>query len=341
MRVLITSELETQNPFIDNLSKVLDKYACVTTSVAAFYERKQKFDVVNIHWIEAFTNWKNPSLSEYNKVLDHLARHKSCSRIVLTRHNAIPHEIRSDLMLKLYVEVCKSADCIIHLGEFSKVEYLNKYRFAQTQQHLVIPHGNYDYINNRAPYTSRIRLGLKNNSFVALAFGQIRTFDEKVMLIKMFKALPYNNKVFLAPGWGRSTQPSIIKNPLKRLYAIVLDIILGIKKEYLIDSIVVPEENIQDYFNASNLVLIPRVESLNSGVVVLAYNFAKPVISVKGGNIGEIISTTDNYFIENQRMPSLIELRNQGKTNLTYANKNWVWNKLYNKKVVMQILTGR
>jgi glycosyltransferase involved in cell wall biosynthesis len=59
----------------------------------------------------------------------------------------------------------------------------------------------------------------------------------------------------------------------------------------------IPDEDIQLYMNAADVVVLPYRNVLNSGVLQLAYSFAKPVVAAAVGSLpAEVDATTGITF---------------------------------------------
>ena len=99
----------------------------------------------------------------------------------------------------------------------------------------------------------------------------------------------------------------------------------------------VPSEDIQLFMNAADVVIIPRIKNLNSGVLILAFTFGKVVVGTDFGVIGEILSDTGNPTFAPDDISSVVcaiedakELAENGKgeENRIYAHKKWNWGKI-------------
>ena len=83
-----------------------------------------------------------------------------------------------------------------------------------------------------------------------------------------------------------------------------------------------------------NSIVIPRVDSLNSGNVFLCFTFARQVIGPDIGNIGEVLKVTGNPVYVPEKISTLkdaFELNNncesiqQGKINAKWLDENCKW----------------
>ena len=108
-----------------------------------------------------------------------------------------------------------------------------------------------------------------------------------------FKAIPHENKVLLAPGW--KTQRRTIKWIRLREWMYRWDLFRAKKNNTFRTNLgFVKEEDAQYYLNASDILLIPRIDELNSGNITLGCTFGLVVMGRDGGDIGEILKATAN-----------------------------------------------
>lgn len=73
----------------------------------------------------------------------------------------------------------------------------------------------------------------------------------------------------------------------KRYYKIVEE--EGISDFVIFKSEYVPNDEVKVYFSASDLVVLPYVSATQSGIVQIAYNFNKPVITTNVGGLPEVV----------------------------------------------------
>jgi len=124
------------------------------------------------------------------------------TKIVYTRHDAIPHYCTDKNKLELYRIVETQSNAIIHLGEYSRQEFARIYP-ENTARHFVIPHHIYDSCGYAFPskLTSRNKLGLPTDKFIILTFGSYRNEEEQRLVVDAFEHLPMSDKFLLAPGF--------------------------------------------------------------------------------------------------------------------------------------------
>ena len=115
--------------------------------------------------------------------------------------------------------------------------------------------------------TARQRLGLPAAATVLLHFGLMRPYKNVPHLIRTFRAMPEPTRVLLVVG--RPFDAAIERE--------VRDAADGASNVRL-DLRWIPPEEVQIFFAASDLVVLPYRRILNSGAVVLALTFGRPVL---------------------------------------------------------------
>ena len=344
INVLIVAEKTERNTFILNLSQALRNNGCrVEIGIDKFWTNSKHFDIIHFHWPEHLSyKFKRKSLPptpfRLRRIKKRITQWKQAgTKLILTRHNAQSHEYPIGFS-SLYTYLNNVVDGVVHMGNYSLKE-CKQSNPDTSSKHSLIPHGWYDNIYNDISSTvARNNLNLDQESYVILAFGALRKKEEEDFIIAGFEALDLPNKVLIVPrGYYHNNvllfrlfdylqfgfYKRWIKKKSKRLES----------KCILWDQRFIPIEEIQDYFNASNVVLIPRLEILNSGNIPMAFYFKKPVIGPNQGNVGSILHETKNFIFDVNDTSSLTQAlevarssTELGMTNYLYAKDKWNWN---------------
>lgn len=295
MRVLILAEYNGLNSVIKNYADGIGTFAQVVCSIDLFWSEEHEFDIIHIHWPEGFCQ-ENTS-QDYLERLDSqfIAWKNKGTRIVLTRHNAHSHR-NSEFDKAIYSIVFRYLDGVVHLGETSMNEFQVLYP-SSTRKDCVINHPNYLNIpNNASKSSARKLLGLKTRDFVFMTFGIIRKKEEQDNLVKAFLAIRSKNAKLIVnqPFIDKSQKSSYVKSLVERFRILYLKT----RGVYFNWNYFVPEDNIQNIINAADVVISPRVNQLNSGIVYLGFSFAKIVMGPDIGNIGEVLRNTSNVVFD-------------------------------------------
>jgi glycosyltransferase involved in cell wall biosynthesis len=150
----------------------------------------------------------------------------------------------------------------------------------------VIPFG----INDTVPTTSltreeaRQRLGLDGTQPVLLFFGNIATYKGLEYLVdamvEVVEVLPSVRLIIAGRPKGAESYWAQVEG---RIYSAGLDRVVVRKIEY------VPDEDVEVYFKAADVLVLPYVHIFQSGVLFLGYNFGLPVIASDVGTLREEI----------------------------------------------------
>ena len=147
----------------------------------------------------------------------------------------------------------------------------------------VIPFG----INNTSPTTAittseaKERLGLSASDKTVLFFGQIAPYKGLEYLIAAFSALAKRNGSYrlIIAGKVKKGHAEYWPEIKRRImhYGIQNQIIERIEH--------IPDEEVELYFKAADVLTVPYVQIFQSGVPFLAYSFGLPVIATDVGSL--------------------------------------------------------
>jgi len=188
---------------------------------------------------------------------------------VWTVHNLVNHERvheREEAMFARYLSAL--SDRIIVHGAAAKERVVNACHVDPARVQ-VIPHGTYAgyYKNDVSRDDARRKLGIDTGSFVFLFFGQMRTYKGLTDLIRAFERADLPNAKLVIAGNPRSERN---KSDLRALCRGNGSIIL--------DDRFIPDDEIQNYMNASDAVVLPYQDVLTSGAGVLAMSFSRAMV---------------------------------------------------------------
>ncbi len=148
----------------------------------------------------------------------------------------------------------------------------------------VVPHGGYDHYYKRQTSRSsaRARLGL-HSEFVLLAFGTIRPYKGLDYLLPAVaearKSIPAL-RLLIA---GRAFNQELGNQYRRQISDLNLGACVGFENRYI-----EPEE-VENFFSAADLVVLPYIRIDQSGVLFLSYTFGKPVLATRLGGLPEFV----------------------------------------------------
>lgn len=252
---------------------------------------KTSYSVVNIHWPEAIFDWTEPDEEELEELSKAIDLWKKNSLLVYTKHDFERNKGTTGNFTRLFTLIEEKADILFHLGEYSNKFYEQLY---PNIQHYLIYHPLFKkrfkiYDKEEA----RKRLNISKDALVVIAPGNIRHRSEKNLVLSAFKKLPENKKVLISTNMRNELEfdfPGRVK--MQKIF----DVQKFSKQRfearhqsphYLFTYEPVSNENLSLKMSAADVVLIPRINILNSGIVFLGASFNKVVVGPRTGNITE------------------------------------------------------
>jgi glycosyltransferase involved in cell wall biosynthesis len=153
----------------------------------------------------------------------------------------------------------KSSGCVIQSSPHPVYQHLNRHRVEQKQ--------------------ARDRLGIRRQR-VLLFFGFIREYKGLRYLLESLPLILKELEIHLVVAgevWG---SPAEYQALIQRL---------DVSEFVTFSGDYVPNEMVEDYFAAADLVVAPYLSATQSGIVQLAYGFEKPVVASRVGGIPEVV----------------------------------------------------
>lgn len=165
----------------------------------------------------------------------------------------------------------------------------------------VIPFGAYDMVPQTALTTeeARMRLGLRSTDRVVLFFGRIAPYKGIDLLVDAFgRIAPHDERYRLV----------IAGEPMKEMaeqWAHLQHILDGspTRHQVRMDTRFIADNEIESYFKAADVLVLPYTQIFQSGVLFMAYSFGLPVIASDVGSFGEDIIEGVTGFISKPADP--------------------------------------
>lgn len=143
---------------------------------------------------------------------------------------------------------------------------------------FAVEHGHYldAYPGGMTRDMARQRLGIPAKSRVLLHFGLMRPYKNVPHLIDTFKQLNDPNSILLLAGEPYDQE---IETTIRERAGNCTQVRLALNW--------IPPDQVQIYFAACDLVVLPYRRILNSGAALLALSFARPILVPALGNMRE------------------------------------------------------
>jgi beta-1,4-mannosyltransferase len=295
IRVLAQPSFKTRsaNPYNWLLYTSMKKLGIQIDEYAFAKVLTQHYDVWHLHWPELPLNEKNTIKVGVKLMLLlaqlSLARRKG-TKIVWTVHNLAAHERRHPKLEQwFWAALVGQLDGYISLSQAGIKAAQEKLQRLSRLPGFVIPHGHYreEYSRHVSSQKARSKLGISETAKVILFFGRIRSYKNVTALLQAFNHYTAPDVVLCIAG-------QIELSDLER----------EIKAEASLDPRVrlflnfIPKEDVQLYFHACDLVVLPYQEILNSGSAVLALSFDRPVLVPQRGALGELQTQVGELWVQ-------------------------------------------
>jgi beta-1,4-mannosyltransferase len=245
------------------------------------------------------------------------------AKVVWTVHNLSPHEKRWPLLQKLHFFIFSHlVDGFIVMNGFTKDIIEQLYPVLKKRKHAYIRHGHYKgyYENNNNQLTARAKLHIKENAILGLFFGSIREYKGIDRLIKVFQELNCESFHLIIAGAISKENKEYGEKLRNQITSSNINLIIQF----------VPDNEVQIYLNAADLVILPFKDILNSGSTLLALSFNKPVLLPSTATNREIADEYENGWINTfdvfdkkvlkDTMLESVKKRNQV---LDMSNRDW------------------
>ena len=242
------------------------------------------YDVLHLHWPEKVMvgtgRVQKTAGAVGGRVVLELARLHRAS-VVWTTHNARPHEGRDSSLERWYWSgVLRRVNGLLHPSSASQTTVEARYPMAARLPHAVVRMGHFrgSYPDRVSRAEARASFDLPADAAVVTFLGLLRPYKNVPHLARTVRALPpERNAVLLVGG-----------KPLDTALAPEIERAAGGDPRVRLNLQRVPDDEVQRYLRAADLVALPFTDITNSGSALLALSFDRPVLVPRLGAMGEL-----------------------------------------------------
>ena len=245
--------------------------------------RKRIPDIIHVHWLLPFVKYKNSFLVLFDGII-FLVTMLFCRlmkiKIIWTVHNLQSHDAASQkiefFISHYFIKLCNTV--IVH-SETAKSKFIN-YFGLDGNKIKIIPHGNFiSYYKNEVSRDEACKyLKLDPGKKIILFFGKIRPYKDIEGLIKCFQNIADANSILLIVGKPAN---NFLEKQITNLTSKSNNISLFLRY--------IPDDDVQYFMNASDLVVLPYKKIFTSGTLFLAMSFARAIIAPDLGIIPDLL----------------------------------------------------
>jgi len=242
-------------------------------------------DVIHYDWIQRFFMRRRPfwTLVHAPLFIAEIALVKRVfgCKVVWTLHNLGSHDTEPSRVEAWTRRRFANACDWVRVFQQSTVARARQLLGQKETRFKVVPEGSYvgHYPDGAQAEPSREALGLPRNSFVLLYLGNVRPYKGLEELVQAFEEVS-------EPGWhlvvaGRPYDEAYARTLIQRIEG------LGGISCFLR---FIRDEELQTFFSASDVVVLPFRAIENSGSAILAMGFGKPVLAPRLGALADRLS---------------------------------------------------
>lgn len=290
-------------------------YSTLTNIFKLLFYRLKGYRIIHVHWLYIFP------FGFVMKCFYYFCKGLGI-KIVWEMHNILPHNY-SETDKKNSRWFYEKSDAII----FHSKDDISRSREVlganANKPHVVIPHGNFNesYKNKISKNSARQILGISDYKKVILCFGFLRKNRGYEYLIEATKDM--NDVEVIIAG-------KILEND-------VYEKLLKYKKErenLRLFAKFIANKEVQIYFNACDIVVLPYTEITTSGVIPLAYAFSKAVVTTDIGGIKDVVNDNTGILVPMRDTIALkkaidriftMDFEAMGRYANEYAKKEFDW----------------
>ncbi|WP_392531338.1 glycosyltransferase family 4 protein [Nostoc sp. C117] len=319
IKSIFLPRVNDENPYIKQLISHLEQLDIQVELPSASSSRTfffpevvlhKKADIIHLQWLHPFFINSNKVVNLLKLlifILQLIVLKIIGKKIVWTVHNLKNHENQYIILDRIYsTVVAQLANAIITHCKAAKEEVAQEFSIKNKDKIFVVPHGNYIecYKNNIEKTIARESLGLKDSSLIFLFLGTIRPYKGVFELIDKFNQIYSDNSDQI-----QLVIAGKVYNDSQEITDILREKIANYPRIKFFPGFV-PDDEIQVYMNASDVVIFPYRDILTSGAVVLAMSFGRACIAPRKGCIGEVLDDEGAFLYQIDEENGLIKAMN-------------------------------
>ena len=257
-------------------------------------------DILHLDWPHDWYSGKNAvtrflKRTMYLRGLKQKTRSIGSTKLVWTAHNLTAHDSgnagEEQRMIQALIDQC---DGIMVMSEASRDLLQQIYQVPQDALIETVYHGHYIdcYPNEISQVDARGKLGVPEGEQVFLSVGSIRPYKGHLKLIQNFgEVAKPNQRLIIAGGSNNKDYLAMIRSEADNQMTAT-----GCKIDTHLR--IVPDQELQVFFNAADICVLPFEHVLNSGSLLMAMSFGIPVLAPAVGSIPEVAISNFSHLYD-------------------------------------------
>jgi glycosyltransferase involved in cell wall biosynthesis len=260
----------------------MEQFGALTQGFTPFRAIFGKYEIFHLHWPEYYLaqSATKAFIGTAGLLFSIIRMRLRGTRIIWTAHNLHSHKLLYPGAERwFWKRLMPTLDGFIALSAFSVDQARTEFPILRSTPAFVIPHGDYrgSYPKTVSGAEARRKLGIPVDNSVALFFGGIHAYKNVPHLMDTFLRADLQAAVLLIAGAPSSAEEG---QHLRQLAKHDSRIQLHLRR--------IPDDEVQDFFAAADLAVLPFREIMNSGSAILALSFDRPVLVPALGSMPEL-----------------------------------------------------
>lgn len=255
--------------------------------------RKSKPDMVIIQW------W-HPYFAPCYRILEGTIGKKI--KIVFICHNVFPHERFPADRFLTKIALKRGDGYIVHSkkdeNDLALIKENPNCRFNPHPTYNAFKMRNISKEQGRQEIIDRDGFDINQDTQLLLFFGFVREYKGLKYLLKampMIKAKLPNCRLMVVGSFGEDKQ-----DYLSLIEQLEIHDVVFLKDDYT------PDNEIEKYFAATDLVVLPYIDATQSGIVQISFGFEKPVVVTNVGGLPDVVMDgISGYVIEPRSLSAI------------------------------------
>lgn len=244
-----------------------------------------------IHPDAVLIQWWHPYFAPcYRILLNHL---KKDIKILFTCHNVFPHErFPLDRFLTKLV-LSKGQGFVVHSKsdeeDLKTINHEAKAKFNPLPTFNSFKIHNISFLEARREIVSKDEFAIDDKTPLLLFFGFVREYKG---LKHLLNAMP---QILSKLSDCKLLVVGSFVNDKKEYLDLIKE--LGITDSVYLKDTYTPDNEVEKYFTAADLVVLPYEDATQSGIVQIAFGFDKPVVVTNVGGLPDVVSNNITGYI--------------------------------------------
>ena len=240
--------------------------------------------------------WWHPYFAPCYWILSHLL---GKIKKIFICHNVFPHE-RFPMDRFLAKTTLKCGDGFIVQSRQDEEDLCS---IIPQAKYIRTPHPTYNAfkIQGLSREEGRKQLQISSDKPMILFFGFVREYKGLKHLLKAME--PINNRIKDLELWVVGDFADDKEDYLELIDQLKIGTVVKLVEGY------VPDREVEKYFAATDLVVLPYETATQSGIVQIAYGFEKPVVVTDVGGLPEVVvDGKTGYVVESKNSAQLADV---------------------------------